>query len=332
MTIAALIPTYNRRAQVLKAIDSVLAQTRPLDEIIVIDDGSTDGTTEAIRGRYGARVAVYWQENAGVSAARNRGVLGSRCDWIALLDSDDIWFPTKIERQVEALEAFGGEFGLCFTDCVFDGNPELRQSVFAENGLAEPTTPFGKLDDPVTYVLAGNYPFWTQSLMIRRSLFGEIGGFDEALIIQEDTDVIFRLSFKTRFCYASEPLVRIDRNPTREDGLCNLYSKRDHRKYRALKRVYSGWLTIPEIDGTKYESGVKEMLRKACYDSAECKLHQLKVGPAIREIVQLKKMGEGYTAIIGNLLSHKISKVCRSFRPANTTRVKNPMGPGFEQS
>jgi glycosyltransferase involved in cell wall biosynthesis len=73
-TITAVIPTYNRRLQLLAAVDSVLAQTVSVDQIIVVDDGSTDGMAEAIRTRYGDHVEVCTQENAGVAAARNRGI------------------------------------------------------------------------------------------------------------------------------------------------------------------------------------------------------------------------------------------------------------------
>ena len=130
MTISALIPTYNRRTQVIEAIDSVLAQTVPVDEVIVVDDGSSDGTADAIRERFGSRVVLLEQQNAGVAAARNRGIAKAQGEWIALLDSDDTWMPKKIERQKAVIEALGDGFGVCFTDCVFSGDPSLTRSVF----------------------------------------------------------------------------------------------------------------------------------------------------------------------------------------------------------
>ncbi len=102
-TVSVIIPTYNRRAYVQEAIDSVLAQTYTDYEIIVIDDGSTDGTGEALRERYGDKIIYEWQENQGLSAARNRGIESSRGQYIALLDSDDLWMPEKLERQVACL-------------------------------------------------------------------------------------------------------------------------------------------------------------------------------------------------------------------------------------
>lgn len=147
MKVSALIPTYNRRTQVTRAIESVLAQSVPVEEIIVVDDGSTDGSAEAIRSCYGSRVAIYRQENAGVSSARNRGIREAQGEWIAFLDSDDVWLPTKIERQLEALGELGNEFGLSFTDCLYDGDPDRKLSIFQETGF-EDAPRFGSLRSP----------------------------------------------------------------------------------------------------------------------------------------------------------------------------------------
>ncbi|HOM77565.1 MAG TPA: glycosyltransferase family A protein, partial [Anaerohalosphaeraceae bacterium] len=89
-SISVVIPAYNCQAYIRRAIDSVLGQSRPADEIIVVDDGSTDGTAEAVR-TYGAKVILIQQENAGVSAARNAGIRAASGDWIAFLDADDEW-------------------------------------------------------------------------------------------------------------------------------------------------------------------------------------------------------------------------------------------------
>ncbi len=296
-----------------RAIDSVLAQTLPVDEIVVVDDGSTDGTAEAISSRYGSRVALFRQKNAGVSAARNRGLREARSEWIAFLDSDDVWLPTKIERQREALAAFGDEFGLCFTDCVYEGDPDLKLSVFQETGL-EDTPRLGSLDAPARYLLANRVPFWTQSLLVRRSLLGEFGKFDEALVLREDTDVMFRLSFRTKFCFVAEPLVRIDRSPSR-DGLCNLYATRDDRVYCSLQHLYAKWLGMPEVTGSEHERPIRDLLRLIYYDSAECKIRQLRIRPALREIGRLRGIGDSYHVIIATLLFRKIGKLRRS-RPA----------------
>jgi len=135
MFVSVIIPTYNRKLCLFQAVDSVLAQTVPVEEIIVVDDGSTDGTFEAVCARYGALVKAIRQDNSGASAARNRGLREARGEWIALLDSDDVWLPMKIERQLEALARFGGKSGLCFTDNIFIGDPNMTRSVFEATGF-----------------------------------------------------------------------------------------------------------------------------------------------------------------------------------------------------
>lgn len=104
--VSAIIATYNRADIVGEAIESILGQTYKNMEVLVVDDGSTDGTHEALR-RFGNRIRVVRQENAGPGAARNRGIEVARGELIAFLDSDDIWMPTKLERQVRLLEKVG---------------------------------------------------------------------------------------------------------------------------------------------------------------------------------------------------------------------------------
>jgi glycosyltransferase involved in cell wall biosynthesis len=309
LRVSALIPTYNRGSHVFRAIDSVLAQTVPVDEIIVVDDGSTDGTAEAIGVHYGSRVKVVSQENKGVSAARNRGIREARGECVAFLDSDDVWFPTKIERQMEALATLGGEFGLCFTDNLFGGNPDMKLSVFQQSGF-QPAPRLGPLEDATWYMLAALQPFFTSSLLISRSLLKELDGFDETLTLGEDADLVFRLSFRTRFCFVAEPLVEIDRTPAR-GGLCDLYTTRNDRKYENFERRCTKWLTLPEVVGTKYERPIHEMLREFRYDSTEAKIHQLRVGPAFGEIRRIRSMGESYVLVFTTLLRRKLAKIGR---------------------
>jgi glycosyltransferase involved in cell wall biosynthesis len=308
--ISVVIPTYNRRTQVIIAIDSVLAQTLPVDEIIVVDDGSTDDTSECVSRRYGPSVRVIKQENAGCAAARNRGISEARGEWIAFLDSDDVWLPTKIERQIEAITSLDGEFGVCFTDTYFSGDKENRLTAFEDAGFREAPR-LGVLDEPTKYIVAQREPFYTPALMIRRSYFAEIGEFDESQFIRSDTDLFFRLSLRVRFCFVGEALAEADRSPTRSLGICNAYAMRDDRVFDCLERMYSKWLSMPEVVGSVYEKPIRELLREAYYNSAECKIHQLRFGPALRELRNLREVESGYASILGCLMSRKMSKLHR---------------------
>ena len=320
MRVSAIIPAYNRKAAVFRAIDSVLAQTAPVDEIIVVDDGSTDGTADGIHRRYGAQVRVVRQGNQGVSAARNTGIRDAQGEWIAFLDSDDIWLPTKMQCQLEALAAMGNGCGVCFSDNFFEGDPNRTLSRFEEVGFESPTQ-FGVLKQPAPLILANKEPFFTSSVMVRRLLLDAIPGFDDALTIGEDTDVFFRLSFVTQFCFVSEPLVGIDRTPTRTVGLCNLYLTRDDRKYECLERRFGKWLAMPEVAGTEYEQLARAMLRDLCYDSIECKIHDLRLGPVLREVNRLNAMGDNYISVLVTLLSRKIQKLRMAARPAGAVSL-----------
>jgi glycosyltransferase involved in cell wall biosynthesis len=319
-----VIPTYNRRKYTFRAIESVLAQTLPVDEIIVVDDGSTDGTAEAIHSHYGSHVAVFRQENAGVSAARNRGIRAAHGEWVAFLDSDDVWLPEKLAYQFDAISALGSsQFGACFTDCVFDGNPEMSLSAFNIAGLERPSK-FGALDDPPSYVLSSRPVIFVQCLVVRRSLIEELGGFDEAMVISEDTDVLFRLGLKTKFCFVAQPLVTIDRTPFRQVGLCELYSSKSDRVYDGLERMYTKWLTLPETLASEHRSAIRAMLLSIRYDSAMAKAQQFRFAAALRELYEAKSMEHSYGAVLATLMSRGVRKLHRIVGGDHTDGARHP--------
>ncbi len=103
ITVSAVIPAYNAAKYVERAIESVLAQTRKADEIIVVDDGSTDNTADVVR-QFGDKVKFIRQENAGASVARNTGIEAATSEWISFLDADDEWLPEKLKLQTEHLQ------------------------------------------------------------------------------------------------------------------------------------------------------------------------------------------------------------------------------------
>lgn len=312
MKVTALIPTYNRLAQISRAIDSVLAQTYPVSEVIVVDDGSTDGTADFVEQKYGWRVRLFRQPNSGVSAARNHGIREARGEWIAFLDSDDWWHPEKIEKQFAAIGSYGGAPGVCFTNNVYGGHPEMTFSRFDEVGFGNAPA-IGMLDDTAALILEGREPFFTSSFLIQRNLLLKVGGFDQSLAIREDTDIFFRLCFKTPFSFVGEPLTEIDRTPSRSLGLCKMYSTRDDTVFDCSDRIFFKWLAMPEVKGTRYEATVRELLREVFYASAECKIHDMRMKSALRDIGRLKVMGEGVGLIMAKLLARKMRKMKRNW-------------------
>src|SRR5215471_10950429 len=127
MDLSVIIPSYNHGRYLPQCIDSVLAQTYPATEVLVVDDGSQDDTREVV-ATYGDRVRYVWRPNGGLSAARNTGVAATTCAWIAFLDADDWWDAHKIERQVAALKECR-DAEVCYTAVVFvaaDGSRQFR--------------------------------------------------------------------------------------------------------------------------------------------------------------------------------------------------------------
>ncbi len=195
-----IIPTYNRRDLLPRAIDSVLAQTRSIDEIIVVDDGSTDGTADMLQARYGERVKHVWQSNAGVSAARNHGLRLARGRYLALLDSDDEWLPEKTALQVAFLES-RPDFGMVVCDVErIDGDYRHidvfhRRDVIREDGWA-------------LRWLLHNPALIPASVMLRRQVVDQLGGFDETLRTAEDLEFHLRVARHWPIGVVEQALVR----------------------------------------------------------------------------------------------------------------------------
>lgn len=199
--VSVVIPTYNRREWLLEAIDSALAQTYSNLEVIVIDDGSTDGTGEALT-RYGERIGYLWQENQGESAARNRGIEMARGAYIALLDSDDVWETHKLQRQVAVLEA-EPEVGLAFClATMIDQNGEALPGLMGTVS-AQPELTFANLCLG-NFVIAGG-----STAVVRRDILKKIGGFDIQIQYGEDWDLWLRMILETKFVCIPEPLAKI---------------------------------------------------------------------------------------------------------------------------
>jgi glycosyltransferase involved in cell wall biosynthesis len=310
--VSAIIPTYNRRNYIFRAIDSVLGQTAPVDEIIVVDDGSTDGTVESIRDRYGPRVAVFRQDNMGVSAARTRGIEEARGEWIAFLDSDDVWLPTKLERQFEALTKLGSEFGACFTNCTLVGDPNIKLSAFDLAGL-ERHSKFGSLNNPEEYALAKYQVIAIQSVLVLRSLLTELNGFDRRLFVGEDSDLVLRLTFKTRFCYVSEPQVEIERTVSRQ-GLNDSFIQMNDRTYGCLRYKYEKWLALPELVDLRTRAIIHDNLRDLLYGWTISELYRLRLAGVFQRIRDLRALGDGYVDICRTLMLRAARKAARTLR------------------
>src|SRR5438132_10559740 len=202
-TVSVIIPTYNRADLLKNALDSVLAQTYPIHQIVVVDDGSTDDTRDMVWSYLRtAPVAIryIYQRNQGQSVAFNTGIAEARGEWIAFLASDDTWHANKIEAQFVALERYGWRSSACFTDARFINNDHMpAPTVFGLAGLKW-EVPFGFVRDPVRDAIKSHLPVWVETLLVDAGLVRKLQ-FDPELRLGEDADFVFRLALQTTFCF-----------------------------------------------------------------------------------------------------------------------------------
>jgi hypothetical protein len=232
-SVSVVIPTYNRARLLLHCIDGILAQTYPVHEIIVVDDGSTDETADVLQ-RYiyetparGTRIIYIPQPNQGQTVAFNNGIAQATGDWIAFQGSDDLWLPQKLEWQFLAIKKYKEQCGVCFSDAWFMNNPHMKMTVF-ELAHKQFREPLGIIHDPIR-LMANQHPVWMQTVVARADLVSQVGGLDPKLRYSEDHDFLFQMALETKFCYVSMPMVLIDRSPaeTRHVGEAENWHKEE---------------------------------------------------------------------------------------------------------
>ncbi len=197
--IAVVIPAYNRAATLRRCLDSVVGQTVSPSEVIVVDDGSDDGTADIARayGDMGVR-CIQLPHNAGAQAARNRGIAESTAEWIAFLDSDDEWLPGKLERQVAELEAVD------FDPWTVLHTGALRKP--ANQDVLEPVQlPLVNGGDVYATLLCRPGPLFP-SLIASRVALARIDYLDERVPSYQEWDTSIRLARDCRFVLIEEPL------------------------------------------------------------------------------------------------------------------------------
>lgn len=223
MRISVIVPTYDRAHTLPRALDSILSQTLPPEEIIVVDDGSKDSTEALIRHNY-PQVHYLRQPNGGVSRARNLGIAEASGDWIALLDSDDAWLPGKLAVQQAVLREHPAT-RLCHTDEIWirHGRRVSQMHKHAKSG---------------GYIFRACLPrcvISPSSSLLHRSLFDELGTFDETLPACEDYDLWLRICARESVAFVSEP--QIQKYGGHADQLSRKHWGMDRFRIRALEKI-----------------------------------------------------------------------------------------------
>lgn len=224
--VSVIIPTHDRLQVLPRAIDSVRAQHYPVHELIVVDDGSGDGTAEWLT-RHAPDVQLITQNNHGVSHARNRGIEQATGEWIALLDSDDAWYPQKLERQMTALHQ-APHHRLCHCD-----------EHWIRNGRR--VNPHRKHRKHGGEIFAHCLPLCCISpsaAVLHRSLLEEVGLFDESLPACEDYDLWLRICARDAVLYVDEALLQ--KTGGHDDQLSQRYPAMDRFRLQALAGMLCG--------------------------------------------------------------------------------------------
>ena len=244
--VSIILPTYNRLPMLKEAVDSVLAQDFEDFELIVVDDGSTDGTADEMK-KYGGRVRLLRHpENRGVSAARNRGILNAKGKYIAFLDSDDLWVKGKLKIQVAFLED-NPHYPICYTDEIWIRrgkrvNPKNKHAKYS-GWIFEKCLPLCIISP--------------SSVMMKKTLFSKVGLFDEALPVCEDYDLWLRISARFPVFFINRKL--IIKRGGHPDQLSQRSWGNDRYRVIALEKVLTELHLIPEE-----RELVLEQMKKKC--------------------------------------------------------------------
>jgi glycosyltransferase involved in cell wall biosynthesis len=203
--VSVIIPAFNAEKTLRRAIDSALAQSYANYEIVVVNDGSRDSTA-SILASYADRIMVADQANGGAAAARNHGARLAKGEFLAFLDADDLWHPSKLELQTQVFREHP-EIVLCSTHWKIYHDLDSVPSLEAQEIH----------DPPVEIVADFNRTFalpylGTPSVMIPASVFERCGGFDESLSTSEDVDLWLRASYKMTIAMVKAPLVQVFRS------------------------------------------------------------------------------------------------------------------------
>lgn len=259
--VSVIIPSYNRAEQVEKSVRSVLNQTYVDLELIIVDDCSVDNTEEIIRKINDKRLRYYrLNENKGACYARNLGIQKSKYDLIAFHDSDDIWYPDKLEKQVKLLKQLPEEYGMVFCSLKRD---------YGKDKIVPPLDAIDTSGFIYSKLLKGNF-ISTQTILCKKNVFAEVGSFDDSLPAFQDWDLVLRVSKKFKIKHLQECLVEVIISG---DSISLNHSKRLFafeqiiRKYKheVSKRVLKDWYYEAGYIAIKarYPEKVIEYLRKA---------------------------------------------------------------------
>jgi len=237
LKVSVIIPSFNRAQQLCTAIASVLSQTVPPLDCIVVDDGSVDGTEERVLREFNGRIRYFHQENRGVSSARNLGIRAARGEWLAFLDSDDEWLPQKLQKQLRFIEEHP-EARICQT----------TEQWTRKGKRVNPGVVHKKKDGELFFESLERCMITPSSVMIQKTLLDEVGLFDESMPVCEDYDLWLRITVTHPvYLLNEELLIRHGGNP---DQLSASHSMDKYRIYSLQKLLAQAALSVAQREAT----------------------------------------------------------------------------------
>jgi hypothetical protein len=237
MRISALIPTFNRREYVQRAIESVLSQTVPVDELVVVDDGSTDGTAEVIQRRFRGHTRVVRQENQGVSGARRRAIREARSEWVAFLDSDDEWTRDRNRLLIEAARNLPPDVAWLFGDISLVGDQGESETIFQKFGLRVEHSP-QIFEDSMVVLYPCLFAMLQGSLICRAALL-EVDAFGAGLQHSEDFLASVQIASRYKFAAIQSVVGRLFRTSDLMATSLDLAGRDSLDQYRATMMALS---------------------------------------------------------------------------------------------
>ena len=244
--ISIVIPTFNRIGSLPRALDSALNQTYQPSEIIVVDNGSSDGTTKLLRERYPS-IRLLIEKKLGVSATRNKGIRHSKFQWIALLDSDDAWDKTKLEKQKNALASSQDHFRLVHTDEIWirNGNKFNQMKKHQKFG--------GDIFNNCLSLCCIS----PSSVLINKNIFKEFGYFDESLPVCEDYDLWLKICSQEKILFINQKLTL--KYGGHKDQLSKTYWGMDRFRIKSLENLILNYKLKPDQKINAIKTIVKKL-------------------------------------------------------------------------
>lgn len=271
--VSIVVPAYNRSGSIRMAVESILRQTFTDFELLVVDDGSTDGTMEALAQVTDPRLKrLANPRNMGASAARNTGIRAARAEWVAFQDSDDEWLPLKLEKQMARLATAPADTVACYCGMAILGGPEEMAGRMSVRYIPDPRLRL--VEGDIRLTVLSHSPASTQTLIARRKALEKVGGFDEALPALVDWDCVMRLAQLGSFAFVDEPLVLQNFS---ENSITRSLQKRTTARRRIVEKnadLYAGhpalqakqWISVA---GDERRLGEVERARAALAEAAK---------------------------------------------------------------